>query len=450
VSPSRPRRARNGFTLVAALVLLPLGAALAEEPVGNPVEEGKQSAEPSATKEKKAKKKTPKQEKAERLKYQVQPKTAKVFEEARAHLEAQRYAEAEAALGRLRLDSLSPYERAQANRLYGYITYGKQENDAAIGYLNKALAEEEALPPRDRADVLFQIAQIQGVEGRWKDVIATLEAWLKTVERPNSVGYYLMAMSYYQLEDLDAALAPAQKAVEIAKVPQQNWLQLLLAIQLTKQDYPGAKAVLDQMLALYPNSSKDYWLQLSALYGVTGDEARALGVLEIAYRKGLLTDDRDARRLLQFMLARGIPFRAAQIFEKELAEERFKGDAEALELLSIGWILAREPSKALEPLSRAAELAATGELYVHLAQIHLLEEEWEDAVAVLRKALAKGGLTDPGTVQLMLGIAYYNEQQLQEARSWFTQAQGSGATRKQAETWLAHVDREIEAKGSPN
>ncbi len=434
------RRVRIGSAFAAALLILPPGAALAEE-VGSPVAGESQSGESSATKAKK----TRKEERAERLKYHVKPRTAKAFREAREQIDAQRYAEAEAELGRLRLDKLSPHERAQAHRLYGYVAYGKEENDAAIEYLRKALAEEDALQPRDRADVLFQIAQIQAAKMRWRDVIATLETWFQTVERPNSVGYFMMALSYFQLQDLDAALLPAKKAVEIAKVPQQAWLQLLLAIHLTQQDYAAAEPVLDQMIALYPNSGKDYWLQLSALHGVIGDDPRALGVLEIAYRKGLLTEDRDVRRLLQFMLARGVPYRAAQVFEKEMAEQRFQEDAEALELLSISWILAREPSKALEPLSRAAELAAKGELYVRLAQIHLLEEEWEEAVAVLRKALAKGGLADPGTVQLMLGIAYYNEQKLQEARSWFAQAQRSGATRAQAETWLQHVDREIEA-----
>jgi len=296
--------------------------------------------------------------------------------------------------------------------------------------------------------VLFQIAQIQAVLERWKDVIATLETWLQVVEEPNSVGYYMMALAYFQLEDIDAALPPAQKAVEIAKVPQQAWLQLLLAIHLSKEDYAAAKPVLEQMLALYPNLGKDYWLQLSSLYGVTGDEPGALGVLEIAYRKGLLKEDPELRRLLQFMLARGIPYRATQIFEKEMTEKRFQDDAEALELLSIGWILAREPAKAMQPLAHAADLAATGNLYVHLAQIHLLDERWEEAISVLRKAIAKGGLKDPGTVELMLGIAYYNEQQLQEARSWFAQAQRSGATRQQAEMWLQHVDRELEARGS--
>jgi tetratricopeptide (TPR) repeat protein len=445
VSPSRPRCALIGAALAAALALSPPGAASAEE-AGNPVEEGKQGAEPSAKQATKPRK-TRKQEEAERRKYEITKETGRVFEKAKGELEAQRYAEAEAALGKLRLDNLSPHERAVAQRVYGYISYGKEENDAAIEHLRQALAEEDALKPRDRADVLFQIAQIQAVEGRWKDLIATLEVWLQVVERPNSVGYYMMALAYFQLEDFDAALPPAQKAVEIAKVPQQAWLQLLLAIHLTRENYAAARPVLGQMIALYPNLGKDYWLQLSALYGVTGDEPGALGVLEVAYRKGLLKEDRDLRRLLQFMLARGIPYRATQIFEKEMAEKRFQDDAEALELLSMGWLLAREPAKALEPLSRAAELAATGNLYIHIAQIHMLDERWEQAISVLRKGLAKGGLTDHGTVELMLGIAYYNEQKFQEARGWFAQAQRADATRKQAEIWLQHVDRELQTGG---
>jgi tetratricopeptide (TPR) repeat protein len=167
--------------------------------------------------------------------------------------------------------------------------------------------------------------------------------------------------------------------------------------------------------------------------------------MEVAYRKGILTQDSDLRRLLQLMLLRGIPYRAAKILEKELADARLHQDAQAYELLGTSWILARELPKAEQPLARAAELSPKGDLYVRLAQIQLLQEDWNGAESTLRKALAKGGLGDPSTVQLLLGIAYYNERKLQEARSWFALAQRStaGATRQQAATWIDHIDREI-------
>ncbi len=379
----------------------------------------------------------------ERAKYAVDPRTSRILGKAREHLAADRADDAKQQLDRLRLDRLTPAGRAQANRLYGYIAYGKEQNAQAIEHLQKALAED-GLAPAERADVLFQIAQIQGAERRWKDVLATLDQWFASVEKPNSVGYFLQAVSYYQLEDLDSALLPATKAVQIAKKPQSAWLQLLLAIHLSKKDYAAAAPVLTQLIELYPSIGKGYWVQLSALYGALEDHARALAVMEAAYRKGLIGEDRDLRRLAQLMLYQQVPQRAAQILEQELGAARIREDVESLELLSSAWILAREPSKAEAPLARAAELAPKGDLYARLAQIQLVQEEYARAANSLRKALDKGGLVDRGSVELLLGITCFNERKLDEARSWFARAQGSANTRKQAQSWIEHVDRELE------
>lgn len=383
----------------------------------------------------------------ERAKYALQPRTARVFSEVREHINADRHDKAKAALAKLARGKLSPYEEAQAHRLQGYIAYGKQDNAGAIDAMSRALALS-ALPPDDQADVLFQLAQIQGTEKRWKDTITTLRAWFQTVEKPNSVGYYLLALSHFQLQELDLAVEPAQQAIAIAETPQQAWLQLLLAIQLTRKDYAGATPALEKLLSFYPEIGKGYWLQLSALYGTTGDNARALAVMELAYRKGLLTDDRDLIRLVQLNLLQGIPVRAANILEKEIAAKRIQENAESFELLSGSWILAREIAKAEAPLARAAELAPKGELYVRLAQVHMMQDEWSQAAQALQSAIQKGGLSDAANAELLLGISYYNEKQLPEARSWFARAQKSDSTRQQARTWLEHVDREIETRRS--
>jgi tetratricopeptide (TPR) repeat protein len=424
------KRAIPGVALAACLLAWTSGIAYAEEA----------AAEQAAGQPKKSRK----QQLEEARKYAIDKRTAKVFEKARVHLEAERYAEAEEELGDLRLSRLSPHERAQAHRLYGYIFYGKQANAEAIEHLEQALAED-GLAPADQSDVLFQIAQIQAVERRWQDVIATLTKWFAQVERPNSVGYYMLAVAHYQQGDLDAALLPAKKAVQIAKKPQQAWLQLLLALHLTKKDYASAAPVLVDLISLYPNVDKSYWLQLYAVYGALDQNARALGVLELANRKGLLTDDADLQRLVELTLFMEIPERAAGILEKEIAAGRIDEDAEALELLSTSWIMAREAPKAEEALARAAELSPHGNLYVRLAQVHLVQEEWELAATALRKALDKGGLA-PGSAELLLGITYYSDHKLHEARSWFARAQQSGATREQASTWLEHIDREIQAE----
>jgi tetratricopeptide (TPR) repeat protein len=413
--------------------------------VARAADESPAASEAAATDEapaEKPKKKSRKEEREERQKYAIKPRTGKVFEKVRAAIDEEQYEEAEKQLGKLKLPKLSPFERAQALRLHGYTAYGQEDHDAAIEHLRGAVAEN-ALLANDQADVLFQVAQIQAMKQRWPDVIATLEPWLATVEKPNSAGYYLLALSHFQQGNLDAALLPAKKAVEIAKKPQQVWLQLLLAIHLTKKDYASAAPVLYDLVSYYPNAGKGYWLQLSAVYGALGDNERALGVMELAHRRGLLTGDKDLRRLTELTLYQGIPSRAAERLEADIAEKRVAEDAESYELLSNSWLLAREIPKAEEPLARAAALSPKGELYVRLAQVHLMQEEWSPAADALRKAIAKGQLTDASAAQLLLGFALYNEKKLPEARTWFARAQQSETAREQAETWLQRIDEEI-------
>jgi hypothetical protein len=438
MNASRLRRVFLGGALAASLVLPPIGVAYAADAV---------PAAPTKKISKRAEREAEQRAEEERAKYALQPHTAEVFAEVRELLGAERHAKAERALAKLRRAKLSPYEEAQAERLRGYAAYGRRDAAGAIEHMTKALATK-GLPPRDQADVLFQVAQIQAGEKRWRDTIATLHRWFETVEQPNSVGYYLLALAHFQLEELDAAVPPAQQAVALAQTPQAPWLQLLLAIHLTRKDYEAATPVLAKLISFYPESGKGYWLQLSALYGVREDDERALAVMELAYRKGLLTEHRDLVRLVQVNLLQGIPHRAAAVLEKEMAAKRIEESAESFELLSGSYILAREVAKAEAPLARAAELAPKGDLYVRLAQVHMMQEEWAEAARALRSGLAKGGLADPASAELLLGISHYNEHELSEARTWFARAQRSGATREQAQTWLEHIDREVAARRS--
>jgi tetratricopeptide (TPR) repeat protein len=382
----------------------------------------------------------------ERAKYAVDARTSRVLGEAREHLAAERYAEAQKTLGRLRLARLRPPARAQAQRLLGYVAYGQGDAGGAIAALEASLAEG-GLPPSDQGDVLFQLAQIQATDGRWQPVVDTLGRWFATSPRPNAAAYFLLAVAHYQLGELDRALLPAKKAIAIAKSPQPAWYQLLLAIHLTAKDYAAAAPVLLELLTRHPNSGKGYWLQLSALYQTLGDDERSLAILELAHRQGLLGDDRDLRRLAQLRLSRQIPLRAAALLEEEIAAKRIEPDAEAYELLSSSWILAREAEKAEAPLAQAAALSPEGDLYLRLAQVHLVQEEWSEAAAALHRALEKGGLDDLSAAQLLLGVAYYNERKLSQARDWFARVH-SEAARRQAQSWLEHIDRELAQQGA--
>jgi tetratricopeptide (TPR) repeat protein len=79
---------------------------------------------------------------------------------------------------------------------------------------------------------------------QFEDAIATLKEWFAQAEKPGAAAYFALAIAYYQLEQLDNAIEPAKKAIELAENPQQGWYQLLLAIYLKKEDYASATPVL--------------------------------------------------------------------------------------------------------------------------------------------------------------------------------------------------------------
>lgn len=371
----------------------------------------------------------------------MDPRTAKRYAEALEHLQAERYDECEKALGKLRLRGLNALERAKVYRTYAFVAYGRGDLARARDYLEKALAEE-GLPLEDQAQARFQIAQLYLAEESWTDVVSNLEKWFEIVEKPNSAAYYLLAIAHYQLEDLDAALVPAQKAIDIAEEPQEGWLQLLLALRLTRKEYQQSVPLLEELVRLYPK--KTYWIQLSTVHGALGNYSEALVPLQLAYTQGLLTEGAELRRLAELMLFLDLPFRAAEVLSKGLGENRIEPDTRVYELLSNSRIAAREYEEAVGPLGRAAELAENGDLYVRLAQVHLQREKWAEAVEALVNAIDKGELGNPGDARLLMGIAIYSQKQPRQALRWFREARDHTETRDEAKVWLQHIGRELQ------
>lgn len=158
----------------------------------------------------------------------------------------------------------------------------------------------------------------------------------------------------------------ARQAVELSDAPHEGWLQLLVALHTMKEDYASARPVLEQLVTRFPK--KQYWVQLSLIYGASDDYHESLAVQQLAYRQGLLVEDRELRRLARSYLYNEMSFQAARVLAQGLDDGAIEEDTDALELLGNSWISAREYAHALPPLQRAAAIADDGALYVRLGR----------------------------------------------------------------------------------
>lgn len=368
----------------------------------------------------------------------IDQRTGRILNEAIEFMNADDMASAEAKLGELQLDRLSPYERGRVEQILANIAYSKEDFAASRGHMQAAI-DSGGLNAQEVSQVSYQIAQMYMAEENWIEGTRAMEAWISTAAAPNSAAYYLLAAAYYQMEEFDKALPNAQKSVDMSETPQEGWLQLLQALLLQKEDYAAAAKVIRQALNLYPDK-KVYWTQLSSVYATLEDYKNALSVLQLANLSGLLTDDADFRRLAELMMAQDTPANAAELLTAKIDEGIIEKDQKAFEMLSNAWVAAREYEKAVPVLEQAATLAEDGNLFVRLGEVNMQLEDWGGAAAAFDKGLQKGGVRDESAVHLLLGISYFSQDNFDEAVRWLERAARSESEARNARAYLQLIE----------
>ncbi|MDX2222529.1 MAG: tetratricopeptide repeat protein [Rhodospirillaceae bacterium] len=368
--------------------------------------------------------------------------TGKVLSEAIELLNTENYKAAADKIATLKLEELSPFERSKVEQILISISIANEDYAGARRHIEAAIAAG-GLNEQEISQIKYQRAQLFIQEENWKEGAKALEEWIAAEPKPNSAAYYLLAIAYYQMEDLDRALAPAKKAVELMDKPQEGWINLLVALYLQKSMYREAVPHLEKLIAVAP-TKKNYWLQLSAVYQQLEEYGPALALTQLAYDNGLLDEDNDLRRLADLQLFNGVPYRCGLLLEGAIEKKRLKVDDKAYEKLANCWIAAGEFDKSIAPLQRAGEISGNGDMYVRLGEIHVQREDWPAAVTALREAIDKGKLKDAANAQLLMGISLYNQKKYKEALGWFERLPKTEKYRQMSAGYIQLIQNQLQ------
>jgi len=423
----RPFRAALALAMGLALVL-PLGAVAQQREKKRDREEKKAAEE---------------REKEGRQYTISDQRTGKRLHEAHEFLKVDDFAKALEVLDGFEMEDLNPYEKAVVYqfRAHAYASQDKYEEASAA---LKLCLDQQALPPAAQLQARFNLAQMYMMLEHFEEAVREFELWFAETETPSPSGYFMLAMAYYQAGNPEGALEPAEKAVALSDEPREPWLQLLVALYLSKERWADARPLVEQLVTRFPK--KSYWVQLAAVYFSLEEDERSFAVQQLAEAQGLLTTDRELRRLAQMYLYNDLPYRAAGILETSLQEGKVEGDRDAWQILGNSWLAAREFERAIEPLRKAAELSDDGEAWLRIGQVHVQREEWDQAVEAVQHALAKGldhgGPNTPCHGHLLVGIARYNQERIGAAKVSVGRARACDKTAEMAERWLTFLDRE--------
>lgn len=334
---------------------------------------------------------------------------------------------------------LNEHEKALMWQTYGYVYASQEKYAQATEAFEKCLAAG-GLPEAAQLDTQYNLGQLYVMLERFDDAVRVLGDWIGKAANPSPEAHYVYAVALFQKGDKRAALTQGELAVQKAKKPQEAWLQLVLSLYVENKQYDKAVGASEALVAFFPK--KSYWLQLSAVYSQVEDYKRALAAFALASRQGMLEDDRELNHLAQLYLYNEIPYEAGMVLQQGLDAGKVESTPQAYRLLSDAWISARERAKAEKPLAEAAARAGDGDLYFRLGQIQFERREWGSARESFSRALQKGNLADPGTAQMLLGIASASDEKWDQARSAFTAAAKFEKNRRSAEQWLNDIDAE--------
>ena len=382
-----------------------------------------------------------------RITQTLKPETYKQMELAQKAFDAKDYKGAEADLDVLKAkqDKLNDYERATLWNLYAAVFRSADDNKRAIEAYSNVLKQNE-LPEGLRDNALFAQAQTWFLMDDYKKAIEVLDQWFAVVEDPQPDAYILKAQAYYQMQQYEQAKAPILKALGIAKQRNQplkeNWLGLLRAVYFELKDYPDSTKVMEALVAQYPKDS--YFVQLSGLYGLEGDQKKQAEMMHLAYVGGYVSHPSDVVNVARLYMAEDAPERAVELLKARFRDHTLELNTENLQLLAQAMSLARDVEQSLPVLEKLASMTGESRHYNYLGQAYAQMGQWSKAADAFDQALHGKDVADAASLEMQIGTAYYNDGRLGQAKAAFDQAANTPAEHEAASNWVKFINTEIQ------
>jgi tetratricopeptide (TPR) repeat protein len=370
-----------------------------------------------------------------------------IYEDVGAELYDEAYDELHEMLARVGRDR---YLQAILNQALGQVEWARGNYDPALGYFEQAV-ELDTLPDQAHFAMMLQLAQLHFMEGRLDDALQRLDLWFcaAPAEQVTAAAYVLQASIYAQQGQFPGALEAINSAIAMDGNPQESWYRLKLAAHYELEQYPQAAGTLEELIARWPHH-RLYWVQLSQIHYKLKREERALAVLALAHRRGLLDQQADLTFLSGLYRQLNIPFKAAEVLEQGIRDGIVQSDKRHWLMAAEAWYAAAELDNSLAAYARAGQNAVDGLTDLRRGYILVDLERWSAALDALNHAFAKGGLNESqsGEAYLLRGLARFKLGDFDGAGADWSRAGRYEPSREAASQWIDYLRMERERRAS--
>lgn len=375
----------------------------------------------------------------------------KKLAEAQEFIDAKDYASALEVLRQMgEQRGMNAYELASKDNMRAFVAFSMEDYGLAIEAYEGVLSFRPEIPLALEQSALYALGQLNFVEEDYERALAYLDEWFLVAENPNPQAYIFKAQAMYQLQryaDIPPVVYQAMDSARAREQPiDENWWLLIRAAYYELEEWPKVLEILEILVAEFPK--KDYWVQLSGIYGQEGMNKKQVASIWAAYMQGFLDQEREIMNVAGLLLQEEVPYFAATILERELESGVVEDTAKNLQMLGQAWQLAQETDRAIPVYQQAAAKSDEGELYFRLAQLYLDKDQCEDSVEAASNALDKGGLKNEAQVLLVKGMCQFELKEYAAAIETFSRGQriarrdGFDTDLRALNNWKRYVENE--------
>ena len=339
---------------------------------------------------------------------------------------------------------LTEYELQNVLNYIAFVYYNLDDIIQAMAVYEEML-RIPSIEEQIKKQTLYTLAQLSTMEEQYTKALGLLDQWFVLETNPAPEPYILYAQNLYQINRFADMIRPIESAMAVAVkrslVVKEDWYVLLNFAYFQQENYEKVRDIQKILLVKWPK--KRYWFSLAGAYTELGEEQNLVGAYDAAMTQGMLERESELVTMAQLYLQNEVPYKAATLLDKEMADGRVAKNAKNYRLLSQAWTLAAEDEKAIPALQHAARLSDEGELNLRLGNAHLNLGQYGECVASINDGIKKGGIKSPDNAQISLGMCLYNQRKYRAAITAFREAGKTRRSRNISGQWIRVIESDI-------
>ena len=323
------------------------------------------------------------------------------------------------------MGSLSPQEEQGINELLIWSASGARDYKLLAATIEERLATGR-VKGSDQVTKLDTLAKTYYSQRDYRSCANATERLIKARGSATADDLVMLGQSQYLIKDYRAAAATLEKAYPAARRAgkstkiQVQVLETLNATYFELKDEDKRVETLHQLMLIQPKVS--VFEQIVSQYEKEKvDSVGMINLYRLGARKNVLAKDHYGK-YADVALDLLSPGEAVDMLEKGMAAGAIAKDERNMRLVSDSKGQVESLKANIAQQEREAKAIADGDSDARLATTYFTLGDKAKTVEVARRALQKGKLNRPDEVQMLLGVALYDQKKMADARAAFAEA----------------------------